>query len=337
MLSGASLLFGMTAVLWAQAPGRLEFEVASIKPAAPMTGGMFRVGMRTDKGRVNYENVALKDLIRTAYRLKDYQVVGPDWLDAARFDIVAKISEGHDEKQAPEMLQSLLEDRFKIAVHHESKPHDTYVLLVGKSGPKLTPWEEGKNDNFVLPDGTKMTVPAPPPPPPPGSEGAGAKGGVERSSTRITISDGGGGGGMGGGAGFATTNGGGMHMQLRKQTLDQFAESLARFLGSPVTNLTEIPGEYNFNLEVSPSDMQRGSGMSLPKMMGAASPCGGRRARRGQPGGGRRRGWRRSPLQERAGLWAEAGKTQSPCGPAGGGPDRKAAHRELTPKVLSVP
>jgi len=51
-----------------------------------------------------------------AYRIKDYQVSGPDWLAGARFDIVAKLPEGATRDQAPEMLQALLAD------HPDGKP-----------------------------------------------------------------------------------------------------------------------------------------------------------------------------------------------------------------------
>src|ERR1022692_4435387 len=75
----------------AQPVPRLEFEVASIEPAASMKGGEM---MSVDAGRLDYSNVALRDCIRVAYRIKDYQVEGPDWLAGARFDIVAKLPGG---------------------------------------------------------------------------------------------------------------------------------------------------------------------------------------------------------------------------------------------------
>src|SRR5438105_1093800 len=93
---------------------RLEFEVASIKPASPQQSGMMRVGMNVDAGRLTYENVALRECIRAAYRVKDYQISGPDWLSSLRFDISAKLPEGATRDQVPEMLQALLADRFKL-------------------------------------------------------------------------------------------------------------------------------------------------------------------------------------------------------------------------------
>jgi uncharacterized protein (TIGR03435 family) len=263
-LLGVSLLICSTSGLFAQAPAavpggpKLEFEVASIKPAAPMTGGMFRIGMRVDAGRMDYENVSMKDCVRTAYRLKDYQISGPDWMATTRFDITAKLPEGGTKEQVPEMLQALLADRFKISVHHELKPHDSYALVVAKNGPKLTPSEEDKPDGSG--NSTSFSNG-----PSASSAASSAKAAAEGAMTKMTMSAGGGGGGgvmahtMGDGPG------GTMKMQSKKQTVTAFADMLARFLGSPVVDLTEIQGKYDFTLEISREDMGRGSGIMIMK------------------------------------------------------------------------
>jgi uncharacterized protein (TIGR03435 family) len=285
---GTSLFVCLTSGLLGQQPAaapvgsKLEFEVASVKPAAPMMGGFMRMGMRVDAGRMDYENVSLKDCIRTAYRLKDYQISGPDWMTGARFDIVAKLPEGATKDQVPEMLEALLADRFKIAVHHESKSHDSYVLLVGKSGPRLTP---SAPDDKADPSGGAATF---------GTSGGGRG---EASGMRVTIALPGGGGGAvagGGGGGVAVggaggampargaavnmSTGGAMKMQLKKQTVTNFAETLARFLASPVVDLTEIQGTYDFALELTREDLSRMSGISLMARPGAggdtANPAG---------------------------------------------------------------
>jgi uncharacterized protein (TIGR03435 family) len=132
-------------VSFAQAP--LAFEVASIKPAAPMQmmpggGGAFRISMGGDPGRINYSGATLKMLIERAWSLKPYQVSGPDWLSAERFDVVAKIPDGAKQTDVPRMLQTLLEERFKIRIHREQKTLPVYALVVGKSGPKLKKTED---------------------------------------------------------------------------------------------------------------------------------------------------------------------------------------------------
>src|SRR5450432_3867435 len=85
-LAGAA--FGQTP----EAP--LQFEVASIKPAPPfnpammMSGQPMHIGMKVDGARVDIGSMSLADLIRTAYRVKPYQVTGPDWMGAQRFDVL---------------------------------------------------------------------------------------------------------------------------------------------------------------------------------------------------------------------------------------------------------
>ncbi len=61
-----------------------------------------------------------------------------------RFDILAKLPDGANKTQIPEMLQALLADRFGLAVHREAKEQQVYALAVGKDGPKL---KDGAADN----------------------------------------------------------------------------------------------------------------------------------------------------------------------------------------------
>ncbi|HLK65704.1 MAG TPA: TIGR03435 family protein [Bryobacteraceae bacterium] len=283
-VSAASLLLYTTLPLLAQpaasVPGaKLEFEVASVKPAAPMTGGFMRMGMRVDQGRMDYENVSLKDCIRTAYRLKDFQVSGPDWLGNTRFDISAKLPEGTTKDQVPEMLQSLLADRFKLTVHHDSKLHDSYALVVGKGGPKLTPSEP---DDPSSPQSKASTAL--------GAPGGGKPDGASRMTFTMNGGGGGGGGGMAGGGGMGTgrmamSPGNVMKMQMKGQTMSGFADMLARYLASPVVDLTEIEGKYDFTLEMSMEDMTRGSGLIISKPGGAGDAGGAPADDASEPGG----------------------------------------------------
>jgi uncharacterized protein (TIGR03435 family) len=134
-----SLLFLVCSVALAeQAP---QFEVASIKPSAPMPMGEMRIRMGADAGMLRYSNVSLRDCIRVAYRVKDFQIDGPDWLGSTRFDITAKFPPGATEQQVPEMLQALLTERFKLTLHREPKERSVLALVPGKSGAKLKPAE----------------------------------------------------------------------------------------------------------------------------------------------------------------------------------------------------
>lgn len=62
------------------------FEVASVKSAP----GQTRPSVKVDAARVDIEGLSLGDLVRTAYRLNNYELGGPDWLETVRFDMQAK-------------------------------------------------------------------------------------------------------------------------------------------------------------------------------------------------------------------------------------------------------
>jgi len=140
---------------------RLEFEVASIRPAGPMNlPGVRRVSERggipgvcrqmftLDPGHLDIRCYSLGGLMWAwAFRLPPARLVGTAWMgDAAtdwsggeRFDISAKLPEGASRDQVPAMLQNLLTARFKLATHHEYREQPVYALVAAKGGPKLQP------------------------------------------------------------------------------------------------------------------------------------------------------------------------------------------------------
>jgi uncharacterized protein (TIGR03435 family) len=115
-----------------------SFEVASVKPAAPCCApGQWRESKVLDD-RIDFRYVTMRYCVAAAYRLKEYQVSGPAWINEARYDILARAAEETRKEQLPEMLQALLAERFKLEIHREKKEFDVFVLGVGKNGPKLT-------------------------------------------------------------------------------------------------------------------------------------------------------------------------------------------------------
>ncbi len=124
-----------------------SFEVATIKPAQPVdqakflaalqNGGRMPIGARIDSHRAEYLNMDLKGLLMYAYGVKLFQITGPDWMATTRFDIVAKMPDGSTNEDAPRMLQSLLEERFKLTTHRTGVEHPVLALVVGKGGLKL--------------------------------------------------------------------------------------------------------------------------------------------------------------------------------------------------------
>jgi uncharacterized protein (TIGR03435 family) len=117
---------------------RLGFEVASIK--ASKQGGRGRSLLTDPAGRFTTENATLRAIIVFAFGVRDFQISGgPSWLDSDRFDIVAKPQNRSTPAQVPQMVQSLLVDRFKLKFHRETKEMPVFALVVGKNGPKLKP------------------------------------------------------------------------------------------------------------------------------------------------------------------------------------------------------
>jgi len=138
----AAIVCSLACVLAAQ-----SFEVASIKPN---NSGSHSSRWNTNDGGVRAENISLKQMIELAYDVKDYSLSGPAWLDSERFDVQAKPpGRMTDEVFAP-MLRSLLADRFRLALHRESKEISGYALLLGRKPPQphSMPKEGGSHMNW---------------------------------------------------------------------------------------------------------------------------------------------------------------------------------------------
>src|ERR1043166_1353481 len=120
------------APVWAQTAPRLEFEVASIKPSDMSNQNSVRVGLHIDGAMVRCSYFSIKDYIGIAYRVKEYQISGPEWMASERFEINAKLPAGATQAQVPDMLQSLLADRFQLKFHRDSKEFPVYAIVVGK-------------------------------------------------------------------------------------------------------------------------------------------------------------------------------------------------------------
>ncbi len=127
---------------FAQTSAKLEFEVASVKPAPPPGDGRILVGGRggpgsQDPSQMTFNNATVKMLLINAYNVKSYQVTGPSWIDTERYNIIAKVPEGTSKADGQVMLQNLLAERFKIVLHRETKELPLYELNVAKGGSKL--------------------------------------------------------------------------------------------------------------------------------------------------------------------------------------------------------
>jgi uncharacterized protein (TIGR03435 family) len=124
--------------LFAQTESKPSFEAAFIKANTSGSSGSSSNGT---KGQLVMVNQSLKRLVERAYNVKPYQVTCPEWMENARFDVTAKYPEGTENPQRPAMLRTMLEERFKLAAHTETKELPGYALVVTKGGLKITPVE----------------------------------------------------------------------------------------------------------------------------------------------------------------------------------------------------
>ncbi len=119
-------------------PLRPKFEVASIKRNT--LGGFGIRILAPSPRRFEADNVWLRLLIQTAWNVKDYQITGgPGWAGSDRYDVQATTDSDASFDQKRLMLQALLEDRFQLMLHRETKESQVYELVAAKGGVKLPP------------------------------------------------------------------------------------------------------------------------------------------------------------------------------------------------------
>jgi uncharacterized protein (TIGR03435 family) len=122
----------------ALAQERLEFEVASLKPAGPKSVRDFGGGPGSkDPGLYHANSASLRDLIANAWNVDYFQISSGTPLDRQNFDLAAKVPRGATKEQFRAMLQNLLRERFGLKVHMERKQFPAYELVVAKTGLKL--------------------------------------------------------------------------------------------------------------------------------------------------------------------------------------------------------
>ncbi|TMQ00062.1 MAG: TIGR03435 family protein [Verrucomicrobia bacterium] len=222
VLAGALTLLPVSS----QAQSKVEFEVASIRPFSINTQGNESVtlGARIDRAQVRITGLTMRDLLAMAYRIKLYQLSGPEWIATERYDINAKLPEGVSPEKLPEMVQALVSDRFGIRMHREQKEMPVYALLVGKPPLKL-------KDSVVDPNA--------PPPTAVQVTGTGSAAGVAVN--------------MGNGSSYALGAG---KFEAKKINAAGMAAVLERFTDRPVMDMTELKGTYDFEFPVTPEEMQ---------------------------------------------------------------------------------
>jgi uncharacterized protein (TIGR03435 family) len=233
------------------------FDVASVRPSNPNpdpTNPLSQIALMLPQpgGRFTATNTPLRMLVMAAYELKqDAQLVGgpPDLL-TAKYDITARAAGTATlgMKELPQLLRSLLAERFKLKTHTESRELPLYDLVLARSdgrlGPDLRPSKSecSKGDELAAQQGAAL-----------------AKGDIAsfvgKPGPCMVTTD---------------TSGGPLNLMMRGdgQEMKQLVEILQQFTGRTVRDKTGLTGRYDFDMKM---DLQMV--LALAQRMGANIPA----------------------------------------------------------------
>jgi uncharacterized protein (TIGR03435 family) len=201
------------------ASGKVQFEVASIRPITPDTATT--TGVRID-GAQFHASMPLRGFVMLAYGARPYQLEAPEWTSLQWYEIAATLPEGHGKTdEVWEMLKALLAERFHMKTHLQTKDLPIYALTVIQGGIKA------KEDPL---DPIERSVEA-----------------VSSSSAITTVSK------LPRGATLAI---GGNKIEAKKFTMGTLANELTRFVDRPVVDQTGLAADaaYDLTLELTPED-----------------------------------------------------------------------------------
>ena len=224
-LRSAVLVLGSLSAFGQATTATQTFDVASIKraPANQEWGYRFAPG-----GRAILTNLSLKDLIQIAWHIQAFRIAGgASWIDSERYDIEAKAEGNPGEAESRVMLQSLLADRFRLALHRQTRELPGYALLQVKSGVRpglvraaegsCTPLEDSSGPRS--PEDRKRPV-------------CGFRQWLQPPGQGIPL----------------------MHLQGLNVTINMLARVLGTTLDTPVADETGIAGNFDIRLEYPPDD-----------------------------------------------------------------------------------
>ena len=224
------------------AGGPQSFEVASIK-LNKSGEGFIRMQIQPG-GRFTATNITLRELVRAAYQLQNFQVLGlPKWSESERYDILAK-AEGELPQGPPTgapgplqlMMRSLLVERFNLKVHQEKQELPIYALVLARDDRKT-----GARLVASTTDCAAMVAArrggGPPPQFVPG----------QRMPCGMRMGPG--------------------QLSAGAMTLTQFGNGIAQMVGRVVQDRTGLTGNFDIDLEWTPDRMPQGTpppGVELP-------------------------------------------------------------------------
>ena len=220
-LASAALALCLTLAATAQ-----EFEVVSVKRSPP-PGPEMRFGVSggpgtSNPGTITWSTTSLVTLIATAYQVRPEQIANPEVLNRAGFDVIAKLPTGATKGQIPAMLRKVLEQRFHLTTHPETRESAVYVMSAAKSGSKLK-----AADEKAKPPGELRTI-----------------GVVQVDKDFFPVAN--------PGDGATLTFNGSIHLNARAVTTSKLADLLTAGAGRLVIDKTGLTGVYDARLIFSP-------------------------------------------------------------------------------------
>jgi uncharacterized protein (TIGR03435 family) len=213
------------------------FEVASIRPTADQSST--QAGAQITQAQARFTGLPLKTYLGIAYKVQAPQIVGPDWLGTTRFDILAKLPDDAPATQVPDMLQTLLVQRFKLQVHRENRDSAVYGLELARGGLTM---QRVPADRDVVNNGAFT---------------AGGSGSAQGLGVDL---------GRGSSYQFADNR-----FEAKKLSMTLLAQALQTFVGRRIVDMTKDDGFYDFTLTVTPEEFltmriraAQSAGVALP-------------------------------------------------------------------------
>jgi uncharacterized protein (TIGR03435 family) len=230
LISLGSFAFGQVPLQSGQS--KLTFEVASVRPAAPLSGVEALIFQQrggpesADPGQISYTNIPLQRLVMMAYGISEpYEISAPGWLDDERYDVVAKLDPSSTRDQLKVMLQNLLAERFGMTIHHETKNLSIYELVIAKGGSKVKEVIETLSPSSAPADTAGR-----------GATDVDANGLRQRAPGQIGLS-------------MIRLGGPSTRFSARQQPISALTQVLQNPLGRTVVDGTGLRGKYDFNLD----------------------------------------------------------------------------------------
>jgi uncharacterized protein (TIGR03435 family) len=208
-----------------------RFAEAAIKPASVNEAAQ---QFPLDGNSIHLPLMSLRSLISLAYKVPGYAIVAPPGYRCQRYDVMARLPSGASHGQIPDMLQTLLRERFQLIAHRENQEQKVFMIEIGEHGLNITSHAPADDAN----DGGAIMAGPPPTQALPGT-------GAVVADQRIRFSG-------------------------KQMTIGSLAAKLSSLCGCAILDGTQLQGRYTIEFEVSTLDTRA---MSMPDSAFAPDSC----------------------------------------------------------------